>query len=238
MNILNIDRMRTVKAVSFAVILSSCAGWATDAAAEKSFFCKATIASIGDPGPVSLSGPLVYDMQTVGSCDNLAYATNFNAACKPAAAYNCRAKATGIPPTLPDDSYNSAAFWCGLGVPDGSIIRAYAGVGPPVSPKGRYYPVDTKGVLINKPEVSTTSCTCPTGWEEHEYPAGHKDGRCFQLACGPSTVRPFPEGPIGDNNAWGFTWGNGSFYAWGNAANGGAPTCWTLITSRAECRWQ
>jgi hypothetical protein len=227
-----INPVRTLKAVLFAAVLGSGAGWATEADAAKSYFCKATIAADADHGPVSLSGPLVYDLGTVGSCTDVEFATRFQNNCATPANSACSTKANG------DSNFNSAAFWCAKGVPNGATIRAYVGVGPPNAPKGRYNTAQTKGVLINKPAVVATTCTCPSGWEAHEYPAGHKDGRCFKLACGPSAVRPFPEGPIGDNNAWGFTWGNGSFYAWGNAANGGAPKCETHITSPAECRWQ
>ena len=82
MNSKGINRMRNLKKlVLFAAILSSCMGWATDAAAEKTFFCKATTASIGDPSPTSLSGPFVYDMGTVGSCTDVQWTTQFNTKC-------------------------------------------------------------------------------------------------------------------------------------------------------------
>jgi hypothetical protein len=242
MNANTVDRVPTLKAVLCAAILTFYVGWATEASAAKSFFCKATIASIGDPGPVSLSGPLVYNMGTVGSCDNLQYATNFNSACKPAAAYNCRAKATGIPPNSPDSNYNSAAFWCGLGAPDGSIIRAYAGVGPPVAPKGRYFAADTKGILVNKPAVTNTTYDCngiPGTWLDNPSTGNGGHARCVKtVAHADPNGPPAPPWTSIPPSSW-----QGPGPAWvtdgsGNIWYGVPALATTTVVTPADCRWQ
>jgi hypothetical protein len=240
MNTKTIDGMRTLKAVLFATILSSCVGWATGAAAAKSFFCKATIASIGDPGPVSLSGPLVYDMGTVGSCTDGQYATNFNSACKPAAKYNCQVKATGIPPPPPDHNYNSAAFWCGLGAPNGSTIKAYAAIGPPVAPKGKYFPADIKGVLINKPAVTQTTYDCnqyPGTWLDNPSAGNGYHARCVKTFA-VNVVPPLPPW-----TSIGTPWQTATGPAWvtdgsGNIWYGVPATATMTVVSPPECRWQ
>ena len=51
------------------------------------------------------------------------------------------------------------------------------------------------------------------------------DGHCKKAACTGNMISPFP--PNGTQiGTWGFSWGN-AFYAWGTAANGGAPHCTT-----------
>ena len=124
MNTNIIDGRRALKVVLFTAILSLCIGWATEAAAAKSFFCKATV----DQGssPISLSGPLVYDMGILGNCTDVQYAGfNYNSKCSGPAQTACSTKASG------DADFNSAAFWCAKGVPNGSTIIAYSAVGPP-----------------------------------------------------------------------------------------------------------
>ncbi len=82
---------------------------------------------------------------------------------------------------------------------------------------------------------SPVVCTCPSGWAGNTGPgANTTDGRCKKLACQPNQVMPAPANGtvIGtappatgtSSTSWGFSWGN-AFYAWGTAANGGAPTC-------------
>src|ERR1700682_4041938 len=119
MNSKDISLMQNLKKlVLFAAILSLCIGWATEAAAAKSFFCKATV----DQGssPISLSGPLVYDMGILGSCTDVQYAGfNYNSKCSGPAQTACSTKASG------DADFNSAAFWCAKGVPNGSASKAY-----------------------------------------------------------------------------------------------------------------
>lgn len=153
MNTKIIGGIRALDAVIFAAILSSFAGWATGASAEHTFFCKATISSLGDPGPVSLSGPLVYDLGTTGSCTDAQHVTQFNAKCEVPAHDNCSTKAAG------DANFNSAAFWCAKGVPDGSLIRAYAEVGA----SGKYKAAQTKGIRSTSrlsPRPRTTAMRC------------------------------------------------------------------------------
>ncbi len=230
------DATRTLKAVFVAAILTVCVGWATEAVAAKSFFCKATIASIGDAGAVSMSGSLVYDMGTVGSCDDLQYATNFSSACLVAAAYNCRTKATA------DAQYNSAVFWCGLGVPNGSVIKAYAAVGPPVAPKGRYTGVNIKGILINQPAVTTTTYDCnlmPGTWLDNPSTGNGGHARCVVTVA--TAVSGVPHAP-----AWtsiGTSWQTATGPAWvtdgtGNIWYGVPAHATTIIISAAQCHWQ
>lgn len=74
------------------------------------------------------------------------------------------------------------------------------------------------------------------------------DGRCKALACQPNTVTPYPPNGMAVGTApptygtsamsWGFSWGN-AFYAWGTAANGGAPTnCQTSVLTPAMCKFK
>ena len=214
-------------------------------AEDKSYFCKATTSSIGDPSPSTLPAgaahSLAYDLGTVGSCNQTQYSTNFQPSCQTPANAACSSKA------LADSDFNSAAFWCARGTPNGSTIRAYAAVGQPRTPasidKGKYIAAQTKGVLINTPAVTTTTCQCPAGWWANTTNLDGgvtADGRCKKPACGPNTVVPSPADgtPIGSgSNPWGFSWGN-AFYAWGTNANGGAASCTTVITTAAVCKWQ
>jgi hypothetical protein len=242
MNSKIIDGIRTLKAVLFAAALSYCVGWTSEATAAKSFFCKATTAAQGDSAPVSLSGSLVYNMGTVGSCDDLGYATNFNNACKPAAGYNCRIKATGLGSIPPEPNYNSAAFWCSQGAPNGSTIRAYAGVGPPVSPKGRYFQAVTKGVLINKPAVVNITYDCnamPGTWLDNPSTGNGGHARCVKNSA--NAVGGVPIAP-----PWtsiGTPWTSATGPAWvtdgsGNIWYGVPAHATTTVVTPAECRWQ
>jgi hypothetical protein len=236
MNIRTIDGMRTLKAVSFAAILSSCAGWATEAAASKSFFCKATIAGLGDPSPVSLSGPLVYDMGTQGSCTDLQYSAQFNLKCAGPAGSACSAHASG------DGNFNSALFWCAKGVPDGSTIRAYSAVGAAVAPKGRYNAAQTKGVLINKPAVINITYDCnamPGTWLDNPSTGNGGHARCVKNSA--NAVGGVPIAP-----PWtsiGTPWSTATGPAWvtdgsGNIWYGVPAHATTTVITPAECRWQ
>jgi len=83
------------------------------------------------------------------------------------------------------------------------------------------------GILYSKAPVTQTTCHCPHGWISNSPPQIDggivTNGQCKRADPHPLSIAPFPPDgtPIG---AWGFTWGNG-VYAWGNAANGGAPHC-------------
>jgi hypothetical protein len=235
MNPKNSDDLRTLKAVMFA-ILTCCMGWATDAAAAHTFFCKATIAAIGDSSPVSLSGSLVYDMGTVGSCTDLEFNTQFNLKCAGPANSACSSKASG------DANFNSAAFWCGKGVPNGSTIRAYAAVGAPVAPKGRYNAAQTKGVLINKAAVAQITYDCnamPGTWLDNPTAGNGGHARCVRNSC--NAVNGIPPAP-----SWvsiGTAWSSATGAAWvtdgsGNIWYGVPAHATTTIVSAAQCRWQ
>ncbi|HVF60225.1 MAG TPA: hypothetical protein VNJ70_10485 [Thermoanaerobaculia bacterium] len=73
-------------------------------------------------------------------------------------------------------------------------------------------------------------CKCPAGWAcngcSPQVDGGiTSDGKCKRLACQPNVILPPPaNGTQIGSPSWGFSWGN-AFYAWGTAANGGAPNC-------------
>jgi hypothetical protein len=218
----------------FAAILTSSLSLATDAVAAHSFFCKATIASIGDPGPVNLTGPLVYDMGTMGSCTD--YQDDnpllFQKQCQDPANSACSTKASG------DHQFNDAAFWCAKSVPNGSWIRAYAEVGA----KGKFTTAQTKGVLINKPAVTKITYDCngmPGTWLDNPTSGNGNHARCVKNSC--NAVSGVPPAP-----AWvsiGTAWSSATGPAWATDASGniwyGVPAhATTTIVSPAECHWQ
>jgi hypothetical protein len=218
-------------AVVFSAMMVCVIGWATDASAAKSFFCKATIASIGDPSPTSLSGPLVYDLGTVGSCTDIEWSSQFNKKCEGPANSACSTKASG------DNNFNSAAFWCAKGVPNGSTIRAYAAVGT-----GKYNAAQTKGVLINIAAVTNTTYDCngmPGTWLDNPSSGNGGHARCVKNSC--NAVSGVPAAP-----SWvsiGTAWSSATGAAWvtdgsGNIWYGVPAHATTTIVSAAECRWQ
>ena len=218
--------------VLFAAILASSLSLATDAVAAHSFFCKATISGFGDPGPVSLSGPLVYDLGTVGSCTDAQHSFQIQSQCQTPANSACSAKAQG------DSNFNSAAFWCAKGVPNGSTIRAYAEVGA----SGKYTAAQTKGVLINKPAVTKTTYDCngmPGTWLDNPSSGNGGHARCVKNSC--NAVSGVPAAP-----SWisiGTAWSSATGPAWATDASGniwyGVPAhATTTIISPAECHWQ
>jgi len=219
------------KLVLFAAILSSCVGWATGAAAEHTFFCKATIASDGDPGPISLSGPLVYDMGTVGSCTDAQHITHFQTKCQDPANSACSTKALG------DGNFNSAAFWCAKGVSNGSTIRAYAEVGA----NGKYTTAQTKGVLINKPAVTKTTYDCnglPGTWLDNPSSGNGGHARCVKNSCNAVSGVPAAPAWVSIGTAW-----SSAGAAWVTDDRGdiwyGVPAhATTTVVSPAECHWQ
>lgn len=95
----------------------------------------------------------------------------------------------------------------------------------------------TVGKFTCQPAV--TAKKCPAGWVcngcSPQVDGGiTTDGKCKKLACQPNVVSPVPANgtPIGSGaGAWGFSWGN-AFYAWGTAANGGAPST-VIITPQS-----
>lgn len=93
--------------------------------------------------------------------------------------------------------------------------------------------------LTNIPAVVKTVCTCPRGWTcngcSPQVAGGvTSDGKC-KKGAGATTLSPAP--PDGTAlGAWGFSWGTG-IYAWGTAANGGAPKCVVTQISPAQCHF-
>lgn len=123
---------------------------------------------------------------------------------------------------------------CSAGAGSGTMIRAFGGVGTREYRQGQ-----TLGTLINIPEITKTTCTCPTGWLSNTSNIDGgvtTDGNCKKHVCGPIGISPLPPNgtPIGN---WGFTWGNG-IWAIGTSANGGKASCTTIITQQKDCRIQ
>lgn len=128
-----------------------------------------------------------------------------------------------------------AACACAAGKPSGTLVRAWSAVGVK-----EYKAAQQIGVLINQPQVTKTTCTCPAGWTcngcSPQVAGGvTTDGACKKVVCQPFSIAPFP--PDGTQvGTWGFTWGN-ALVAWGTTANGGAPNCVTSEVSPAMCKF-
>lgn len=124
---------------------------------------------------------------------------------------------------------------CAAGAPHGAVIRAWSAVGT-----REYKSAQQIGVLINQPQVTKKTCTCPASWTcngcSPQVNGGvTSDGQCKKLVCQPFSISPFP--PNGTQvGTWGFTWGN-ALYAWGTPANGGAANCVTSVVSQAVCKF-
>ena len=130
---------------------------------------------------------------------------------------------------------NIAASACAAGAPNGTVVRAWSAVG-----MREYKSAQQIGVLINQPQVTNTTCTCPASWTcngcSPQVNGGvTTDGQCKKLVCQPFSISPFPPDRT-QVGTWGFTWGN-ALYAWGTPANGGAPKCVTLVISPALCKF-
>jgi hypothetical protein len=225
--------------IVFVALLSSCMVLAKEAKAAHGFFCKATIAAIGDSSPSSLSGPLVYDMGTVGSCTDVQFNTQFSAKCLEPAKGACKSKA------LADANFKNAIFWCDKGVPDGSTIRAYVAVGAPNALpefKGKYYLAHPGGVLINKPAVTKMTYDCatlPGTWLDNPTSGNGGHARCVRNSA--NAVSGVPAAP-----SWvsiGTAWTSATGPAWvtdgsGNIWYGVPAPATTTIVSPVECHWQ
>lgn len=121
---------------------------------------------------------------------------------------------------------------CANGAANGTVIRAYSAVGVK-----NYNSDQAIGRLVNQPEITKTTCQCPSGWLSNttNQEAGiSTDGRCKKLVCSPFSVSPYPADGTHVGN-WGFTWGN-SIYAYGTKENGGAAICKTEIISKKVCK--
>jgi len=105
---------------------------------------------------------------------------------------------------------------CAAGAPDGTVVRAWSGVGTK-----EYKSAQQIGTLNN--DAAQTQLKCPVGWASNTTNVDGgvtSDGKCKKLSAQPMSVTPLPPNgtPIG---TYGFTWGN-AVYAWGTPANGGA----------------
>jgi len=216
-------------AIACSSMLACIIGGQTDAHAAKSFFCKATIASIGDPSPKSLSGPLVYDLGKVGSCTDLEWSTKFNSKCEGPAHSACSTKASA------DNNFNSAAFWCAKGVPNGSTIRAYAAVST-----GKYSSVQTKGVLTNIAAVTKTIYDCngmPGTWLDNPSQGNGNQGRCVKNSCNAVSGVPAAPSWVSIGAAWSSTGAAWLTDASGNIWYGVPAHATTAVVSAAQCHW-
>jgi hypothetical protein len=126
---------------------------------------------------------------------------------------------------------NIANASCAAGVSDNSWINAFSAVGTKV-----YREALEIGQLANKPQVTSTTCTCPPSWLANptNVPGGvTSDGKCKKLAAKPINITPLPPNgtPVG---SWGFTWGD-EVWAMGSSANGGAAACVTSVVTPPHC---
>ena len=135
-------------------------------------------------------------------------------------------------------SANSAAPFCAVGFKTGQGLAAYSKVGTRnyrKSTDSRQTPDFMILLLENVPQEHSVTYTCPATWISNSsgIPGGQTaDGRCKKLA---GKISPEPSAPtnIGE---WGFTWGN-EVWAYGSAANGGAPTSVVFTGPPGVCRW-
>ncbi|MCC6726621.1 MAG: hypothetical protein IT258_19120 [Saprospiraceae bacterium] len=121
---------------------------------------------------------------------------------------------------------------CAANKGTGTIITAFSALST-----ADYLTAQQIGVLTNSPTVTQTTCKCPSGWlaNDTNVDGGNtSDGKCKKGVCSPIGVTPLPPNGTPIGSSWGFTWGN-AIYAWGTTANGGAPTCNTVVISPAVC---
>jgi hypothetical protein len=218
--------------MTLTAILALSIGSASEAMAAKDFYCKAMPASIGDGSPTHPTGPHVYDLGTTGSCTDIEYATQFNKKCEGPANSKCSGRAQY------DAKFNDAAFWCAKGVPNNSVIRAYAAVGY----TGKYNAAQTKGTLVNIPAQTTTTYDCngvPGTWLDKPSQGNGFKARCVKTAC--NAVAGVPPVP-----AWvsiGSNWASSTGPAWvsddkGNVWYGVPANAKTVVVAPATCKWK
>lgn len=191
------------------VVILSCAMLPQDALAEAHCFCKAII-NVGNTAGTSIPNPLLDLGQVASYSTAIGHNSDCENACSLAASNNA--------------NFNNKTWLCQrIRVAGHHRVSAYAAVGA----NGTYRVAQS---IEFDCSGGVTTCTCPTDWicngcSPQVNGGVTSDGKCKKLACQPDTITPPPPNgtPIG---TWGFTWGNG-FYAWGTAANGGAPTCVT-----------
>jgi len=218
-NIQNIKRL-----LLFAAILAICGGWTKDAFAQAHCFC---LLSCVDLTNQKSSSMVVKDYGALATYTGLTQQSDANqTACNTL----CTTKAA---PDTGSQAVANAA--CAIHCPNGSIVRAWSKVGTK-----EYKSAQLIGTLHNTPQVTATTCKCPTSWTcngcSPQVAGGvTTDGKCKKVACQANTIPPYPPDgtPIG---SWGFSWGN-AFIAWGTTANGGAPVCKTTVISPAVCKF-
>ncbi len=182
---------------------------------------------------------LNYKLQRSGVCYDLTQAINTSysgpnqqgsanqAKCKSL----CNATAASL---ISTETQKIADCACAAGKPTGTPLRGYSAVGT----KAYVLANATMGSLQNTAEVKTTTCQCPPGWLSDTNVDGGvtTDGKCKKLVCGPWDATAFPPpNPGVIVGTWGFTWQN-QLWAFGTTANGGAPTCTTVITQPKACK--
>jgi len=207
----------------FLGILGICCGGSRDAFADAHCFCKLSCANLTNQTSASM---VVKDYGQIATYTGLNAQSDSNqTTCNTLCTKNYAAADTG--------SQAVAAAACALGCPNGSIVLAWSAVGTK-----EYKSAQQIGTLTNTPAV--TKSKCPTGWTcngcSPQVDGGFtSDGMCKKVACNGNTISPYPpDGTQIGNPSWGFSWGN-AFYAWGTAANGGAPA--TVVITPAQCHF-
>jgi hypothetical protein len=128
-------------------------------------------------------------------------------------------------------SQSFANTLCAMGIPNGTVIKAYSHVGT----RG-WEANETIGTLTNIPAVSNTVCTCPNPWLNNNNQMGGTTGldkMCKIAVCGPIT--PGPGTSLPPNGTGTSTTPN--WWTWGNGLYESAPvaTCVTTQVSPAQC---
>lgn len=212
MNSKRLNWSRSLKSLMWcAMIVGCCAGLPRDAFASASCFCKAII-NVGQTAGTTIPNPLLNlgVVATYGTA--IGHNKNCEDACSLAAANNA--------------NFNDKTWWCQqINAAGPHVVSAYSAVGA----NGIYRVAQT---ITFSCTGHVTTCKCPSGWAcngcSPQVDGGvTSDGKCKRLACQPDLISPYPaNGAQIGNPSWGFSWDN-AFYAWGTAANGGAPTCVT-----------
>lgn len=146
---------------------------------------------------------------------------------------DCASRCTAVAAALTQAEKQSIADCaCAANMPSGTRINAYSSAGTK-----KYRSAHQIGILTNAPAVTQTTCKCPQGWlSDTNVDGGVTVENCKKGVCDYNSVSPFP--PDGTKiGTWGFTWKN-AFYAYGNAANGGAKVCNTVVVTPRICRIQ
>lgn len=219
-----IDYIQNLKQPLLFFAMMVICGWTNSAFADAHCFCKLSCADLTNKSSATM---VVKDYGTLATYTGLGQQSDTNQTA-------CNSLCTKIAAAdVGSQAVANAA--CNLNCPNGSLVTAWSKVGTK-----EYKSAAPIGTLRNTPQVTVTTCKCPTSWTcngcSPQVDGGTTtDGKCKKVACQANTIPPYPPDgtPIG---TWGFSWGN-AFIAWGTTANGGAPACKTTVTSPAVCKF-